>query len=121
MDKLKDTLAQAGYHAANTGTTSDGPVLECNVKRFSFRNYTYFFPLVFTWGGVDLDMRLAGRDGRVLWQRSYSGDSSNLAYSFTGAANQSMEQALNKFGRDATSEEFFRACCQRPATPQAAP
>ena len=121
MDKVKETLVQAGYRVVEPGGAGDGPVLECDVKRFRFRNYTWLVPIVFTWGGVDLDMRLAGRDGGTLWQRSYTGGNFNLAYSFTMAANRSMQQVLEKFGRDAVGEEFFRACCQQPATGAPAP
>jgi hypothetical protein len=115
MAKLKETLAGAGYHPIDAGTPAGGPVLEADVKRFSLRNYTWFFPLVFTWGGVDLDVRLVGHEGQPLWQRSYKGGSSNLTYSFTRAANRSMEQILEQFGRDIGDDEFFRACCAQPA------
>lgn len=115
MAKLKETLAGAGYRSVEGGVPGETPVLECDVKRFRFRNYTYFFPLVFTWGGVDLDLKLVGREGQPLWQRSYRGKNFNLAYSFTRAANRSMEQVLEQFGRDAAGEEFFQACCARPA------
>src|SRR5438094_5193 len=64
MDKVKETLVQAGYQVVEPGGAGDGAVLEGDVKRFRFRNYTWLFPIVFTWGGADLDMRLAGRDGR---------------------------------------------------------
>ena len=66
-------------------------------------------------------MRLAGRDGATLWQHSYTGGNFNLSYSFTMAANRSMEQVLEKFGRDVVGEEFFRACCQSQARPADTP
>lgn len=121
MAKLKETLAGAGYRPTEPGAPSAGPVLEADVKRFSFRNYTWLVPLVFTWGGVDLDVRLVGHGGAPLWQRSYKGGNFNLAYSFTLAANRSMEQVLEQFGRDVAGDEFYRACCTQPAAAATAP
>jgi len=119
MEKLKETLAGAGYEPVEGSVPGDRPVLECDIKRFSFRNYTWLAPLVFTWGGIDLDLRLVGQ-GSPLWQRSYTGKDDN-SFSFSDAANRSMEQILEQFGRDVASDEFFRACCQQPvaATPDA--
>src|SRR6185369_9456364 len=111
MHKIRETLANAGYHVIDTTAGSDPSTarLECDVKEFSFRNYTYFFPLVFTWGTVDLDMRLTDAAGRTLWEREYRGKGSNLYYSFTAAANEAMENALTTFGRDLTDDAFYHA------------
>jgi len=59
----RETLTAAGYRVRDAKGVGDGPVLQCDVKRFSFRNYTWLVPLVFTWGGVDLDLSLVNRDG----------------------------------------------------------
>ena len=110
-DKVRETLVGAGYRVVEPGVAGDGPVLECDVKRFSFRNYTWLVPIVFTWGGVELNMRLVDPHGAPLWERSYTGKNFNLAYSFDEAANRSMEKVLEDFGRDVAQDDFFRACC----------
>jgi hypothetical protein len=113
MQKIKETLAAAGYQPVEGGGAGPGPVLECDVKRFSFRNYTWLFPIVPTWGGVELALKLVDPQGAPLWERSYTAKSSNLTYSFSGVANGAMEKALEAMGRDFASDEFFRACCAR--------
>ena len=114
MDKVKETLTTAGYQVVDAGPSRTTPRLECDVKRFAFRNYTWLVPIVFTWGKVELDLRLVGGEGSELWKRSYTGSNFNLAYSFSMAANRSMEQILDHVAQDVASDEFFHACCQEP-------
>jgi hypothetical protein len=113
MDKVRETIAAAGYRVldASAGEVSGRPVLQCGVTRFSFRNYTWLVPLVFTWGGIELDLKLVDSTGGVRWHQTYAGKSTNLTYSFSRAVNSSMSQILEKLAQDVSSDAFQRACC----------
>jgi hypothetical protein len=59
MNQVKDAVEQAGYQAKIVDSASSAgamPVLSCKVQKFSFRNYTWLFPIVFNWGTIRLDV-----------------------------------------------------------------
>jgi hypothetical protein len=111
MDIFKRALQESGYQVADPKASEALPVVECTVQRFRFQNYTWFVPIVPTWGGIDLEVRVASRDGKTLWTKSYSGGSWNLWYSFNGAVNRAMEKILEQAVADFGSSSFREACC----------
>ena len=111
MDQLKQTIATAGYRVVDSTAAPGAPVLQCGVNRFSFKNYTWLFPLVFTWGGIELDLKLVDAAGATRWQQTYASRSSNMTYSFDRAVNSAMSDILQKVARDVSSDGFQQACC----------
>lgn len=108
MDAIKATLVANGYSivdAAQNGGQSL-PILSGVVRRFSFSNYTWMFPIVPTWGGIDIDLRLEDRERRELWQKSYSESSWNLWMSFGSAVNSAMGKILDEFAKDIAGPDF---------------
>lgn len=82
MDEFKDALEARGYEVAAPTEAPAAPIFECRVRRFEFTNFTWLFPLVFTWGDIELDLALTDSDGNDLWTRSYSADSRTTLYSW---------------------------------------
>ena len=111
--QIQDALAAAGYQPQliDPGSTASGKVLNCEVEKFRFSNYTYFFPIVPTWGGVDLKLHLVGADHTVLWTHDYQGGGSTLNFfnGYTSSCKSAMTQVLNKMTRDFAGDEFYKA------------
>ena len=115
MEQIHKTFEAAGFRVVSAADDS-APTVECVVKKFNFKNYTWLFPIVPTWGGIDIDLRLTHPEGRRLWQESYSGGSWNLWYSFSSAVNSSTEEVLEAIFEDITGSEFQQACCGADAS-----
>ena len=112
MDSIKQTLRSDGYEVVDATEATHGPVLECRVTRARFRNYTWLFPIVPTWGSIDLELTLADvRGGVPTWSHAYHSSSWNLLYSFDRAVNGAMTGILERFAKDAADPSFQRACC----------
>ena len=72
MDQIRAALEQVGYKVSmvdGSETSLPTPILRCKVEKFWFNNYTWFFPIVPTWGEVRLTLSLLSRDGKLLWSR----------------------------------------------------
>jgi hypothetical protein len=111
MESLKKALEANGYRVVDADSREDLPVVECRVRRFNLKNYTWVFPIVPTWGGIDLDVQVVNREGKSLWTQSYSGGSWNLWFSFSSAVNSAMAEILEKAVEDFGSDQFREACC----------
>jgi hypothetical protein len=111
MDEIKQAVAAAGYSVVDAASPGGAPILEAAVKRFDFKNYTWLFPIVPTWGGIDLDLTLVDHGGRVLWQHGYSGSSTNFYYSFDAAVNAALGRILAQIEHDVADPAFHQACC----------
>jgi hypothetical protein len=110
---VAEALKAAGYN------TPDGPryshvdtsILKVHVSKMKFNNYTWFIPIVPTWGDVELSLRLEARDGTLLWEKVLEGDSTNLIFwdgynhAATGAMNELVEEMAIVFA----SDEFYDA------------
>ena len=110
MDSIKQTLHAAGYTVLDSTEAKSVPVLECRVNNIDFKNYTWFFPIVPTWGSIDMDLRLTDANGRSVWSRTYHGSSWNITYSFSSAVNSAMTEILDQFAKDATDPGFQKSC-----------
>jgi hypothetical protein len=118
MQQIGNALQQAGYKV----TVVDGsepslptPLLKCKVEKFWFNNYTWFFPIVPTWGEVRLTLNLVSSDGgKILWSRSFSGNGSTLNFTngYSIAANQSMKKILDDMVGAFASDDFHRILSQ---------
>jgi hypothetical protein len=82
------------------------------VNKFWFSNYTWLFPLVPTWGNIQLTLSLESPgNGTTLWTRDFagSGTSFNFFNGYSGAANTALTKILNEMVQEFSSEQFYRA------------
>lgn len=111
MEQVRKALTASGNTIAiqaEGGVTSDGPVLQTKVDRFWFNNYTYFFPIVPTWGSVQLTISVTNSDGATLWQKAFegSGFTFNFFNGYTSAAEQSWESIHQEMVAAFTDPQF---------------
>ena len=108
MTQVREAVEHCGYGVKmveNPGEAAGLPLLSCNVEQFAFKNYTYFVPIVFNWGTIQLNLMVANPDGRIVWYRSYSGHA-NGAYSFQSTVNTALTRALNQMIPDLTAADW---------------
>ena len=107
MNQVKAAVEHSGYSVklVENGEAPGMPVLSCSVKKFAFKNYTYFFPIVFNWGGIELDVTVKSPGGAILWSKSYTASGSG-AYSFNSTVNGTLTKVLNQMIADLSTANF---------------
>lgn len=108
MNQIKDAVVQAGYQVQTVdigGAAANMPLLSCNVQKFGFRNYTYFFPLVFNWGTIQLQVSVTSPEGKVLWSKTYTGKGNGM-YDFNTPVSNALTSILNELSRDLLKADF---------------
>jgi hypothetical protein len=101
MQEIKSGLEHLGYSVrvvADAAQAGDLPVLTCQVNRFRFKNYTWFFPLVFNWGKIDVSMSLASNGEQPVWQSQIVGKASGF-YSFEKTVNKALTKVLDQMNQ----------------------
>jgi len=110
MREVSDAIATAGYQPVPLapGMRAEGPVLRCTVEKASFNNYTYFFPIVPTWGSMTLAAELVGENGARIWSQRFEGGGFTLNFfnGYNSAARQSLDDILNDMVTALSSAEF---------------
>jgi hypothetical protein len=104
--QVKSALEHLGYSVqlvTDAGAGGGAPYMECHVNRFKFRNYTWFFPLVWNWGKVDVTMKVTA-PGQQPWQQQYVGKAVGF-YSFEGTVNKALTRMLNQMVRDLAARQ----------------
>ncbi len=115
--QLADAVSQAGYHpmvvnGVDDPSAKDLPILTCSVEKFKFKNFTWFFPLVFNWGKVVMNVSVVTSDGKTLWTKQYKGKGRGW-YSFTPPVRKALTKILNEMVIDFTSPEFKQKIATR--------
>lgn len=123
---VEDALKTAGYTVARVPAAevagSGTPSLEVSIKKFYFRNYNWVWPIVPTWGGVELGLQLKDARGQVVFDRSVRGSGTSVCLlgncAFKAATRRAMNGVLADV-IDATSGKEFQVAL-REATATAA-
>lgn len=112
MDNIGEALTVAGHQTREVTAESDStsPVLVCHVNKFRYSNYTYFAPIVPTWGKIDVTLQLQRSDGSIAWEQQFEGGGFTLNFTdgYNIAAKESMTELLNSMV-DAFSGSDFKA------------
>ena len=111
MDVISSALSVAGY-SPNYAESADGaPLLRADVTRARFNNYTWFAPLVPTWGNVDVTLQLLSSGGEILWEESLHGGrhTFNFTDGYNIAATRTMTELANNMVAAFTSQAFSDA------------
>lgn len=114
MLQVKDALEHCGYDVRVVENASEAIgeyLLLCEVRRFNFRNYTYFFPLVLNWGNIQLDLIVNNPDGNLAYFNSYTARANGF-YSFDKTVNLALTRLLDKVILDLSRIDF-----RSPPTP----
>lgn len=132
--EVADALAAAGWLVRVRPETdalavvrpehaASAPVARVTLQRLHFRNYNAFYPLVPTWGEVELAFTLSDASGEIVYARSFSGEGDSWCLTghcaFTTATREAMTNLLAGLAAASASEEFA-AALGRAASPAAA-
>lgn len=114
MNNIKEALALAGY-TANTvsadGQAGNALTLHATVNKKRYSNYTYFAPLVPTWGSMDVTLSLQDAIGEKVWEQNFRGGGFTMNF-FDGyniASRESMTEILDQMVIAFDSDEFYGA------------
>lgn len=111
MGVVRDALTAAGYTTRLADSQEPGLVLKAHVDNIRFNNYTWFVPLIPTWGSIDVTLRLEAADGQIHWEKylESSGRSFNITDGFNVAATRSVTELANSMVEAFSAEEFNTA------------
>jgi hypothetical protein len=117
VTQVRQAVESLGYQVTLVDSTHPVPnpssILKVRINKYYFQNYTWFWPIVPTWGSIALELTLQNPDGKVLYHRSFSG--SGNSYCLTGdcafgaATKEALTEVLNKIVAACSSEEFRHA------------
>ena len=117
VTEVKQALESLGYQVTLVDSTHPVPnpssILKMRINKFYFQNYNWLWPIVPTWGSIALELTLQNPDGKVLYDKSFSG--SGNSYCLTGdcafgaATKEALTEVLNKIVAACSSEEFRHA------------
>jgi hypothetical protein len=115
--QVKQALESIGYQVTLADpthpATNPSNILKVNIKEFYFKNYNWFWPLVPTWGSIELGLTIENSRGKVLYEKSFRGGGNS--YCLTGdcafgtATKEAMTEVLNKIVEECSGEEFHQA------------
>lgn len=108
MVQIKDAVTQMGYESKiveKAEDSGDAPILTCNINKFKFKNYTWFFPIVFNWGSIIMEVAVKSPDGNILWNKTYTAKGSG-SYSFNRPVSKALTRILNQMIADMTTPDF---------------
>jgi len=111
MNQIRDAVEHAGYKVQmvdSAGSAGSLPVLSCKVEKFSFRNYTWLFPIVFNWGTIRMEATITAPDGHVLWSKTYTGKANGM-YDFNPTVNSALDSILNQLSNDLSTVQLAAA------------
>ena len=115
--QVKQALESIGYQVTLVDSahpvTNPSNILKVNIKEFYFKNYNWFWPIVPTWGSIELGLTIENPAGKVLYEKSFRGGGNS--YCLTGecafgtATKEAMTDVLNKIVEECSGEEFHHA------------
>lgn len=114
MRVVEDALVAAGYNVtrmAEDAEINSMPMLEARFTRYSFNNYTWFAPIVPTWGGIGVTLTLREENGSLLWRQNFEGRGATL--NFFDGYNSASNKSVTRMGQDMVTafsrDRFYRA------------
>lgn len=110
MHQIRRALRASGHQIAvqQEDAAQQGPVLKAKVDNIWFNNYTWFFPLVPTWGNVQIAVSVVDPRGTPVWTKSFEGSGITLNFfnGYTSASDQAWETLSAEMAAAFSSPEF---------------
>lgn len=110
MDQIRLALRASGHQIAvqPNETARSGLMVMAKVDDFWFNNYTWFFPLVPTWGNVRVAVSVVDPRGTPVWTKSFEGSGITLNFfnGYTSASDQAWESLSTEMRAAFSSQEF---------------
>ena len=115
--QVKQALESLGYQVTLVDSAHPVPnsssIVKVNIKEFYFKNYNWLWPLVPTFGSIELGLTIENPDRKVLYEKSFRG--SGNSYCLTGecafgtATKEALTKILNKIVEGCSGKEFLQA------------
>ena len=115
LNEVKLALEAGGYPIkvvrGQAQTDGSAPtILKAAVHRLYFKNYNWLFPLVPTWGDIEISLRVENASGERVFRRSFIGSGSSFQLighdAFETATKEAMTEICQQIRDMARSEEF---------------
>ena len=114
--QVKQALESIGYQVTLVDSAHPVPnpsnILKVNMKEFNFKNYNGFWPIVPTWGSIELGLTIENPDGKVLYEKSFQGGGNSYCLTsecaFGTATKEAMTEVLNKIVEEFSGEAFHQ-------------
>ncbi len=104
---------QGVRNAAQRDSIINSAIVKVNIKEFFFKNYNWFWPIVPTWGEIELGLTVERHNGDIVFNKSFSGQGSSSCLlgqcAFNTAVTEAVTDVLNKIIQECSNEEFQTA------------
>lgn len=115
--QVKQALESLGYQVALVDSARPvaptSPILKVTLKKFYFKNYNWLWPIVPTWGDIELGLTLEDSDGKTLFDKSFKGSGNSFCLTggcaFESAAKEALTEVLSEIVKVCSTEEFRQA------------
>jgi hypothetical protein len=115
--QVRQALESIGYQVTLVDSAHPVPnsssIVKVRINKFYFQNYNWLWPLVPTFGSIELGLTIENPDRKVLYEKSFRG--SGNSYCLTGecafgaATKEAMTEVLNKIVEGCSGKEFHQA------------
>src|SRR4029077_10428465 len=115
--QVSQALESLGYQVTLVDSTHPAPnpssSLKVRINEFYFKNCNWLWPIVPTWGSIALELTLHNPDGRLVYEKLFSGSGNSFCLTggsaFGAATKEALTKVLNKIVVACSSEEFRQA------------
>ena len=115
--EVKEAFEASGYRVEllrqGTAKSEVGTSVKVSIKEFWFKNYNWTWPIVRTWGEVEIGLAVENAAGKSVFERSFKASGSSGCLSgqcaFEAAISEAMSEVVKQIREMAVSEEFRRA------------
>ena len=115
--QVKRALESVGYEVIMIEPGSSAPpsmsTLKVTITEFYFKNYNWLWPVVPTWGQIELSLALHKPDGTIGLKKSLRGNGTSYCLTgdcaFGSATKEAMTEVLNRIVAVCLTDEFRQA------------
>ena len=114
IDEVEAGLQAAGFRVERVDAkTAPARSVAVTISKFSFSNYNWVWPIVPTWGDLEIGLSVKDGSGKTVYNRRFAGSGTSMCLlgncAFTRATRSAMTAALEELIEAASTDEFRRA------------
>ena len=114
VSHVKEALESVGYQVTlvepKRVALKPSRLVKVEIREFSFKNYNWVWPIVPTWGTIELGLVVETAEGRTQFDRSFRGTGSSFCLTgecaFGAATKEALTNVLDQIVQTASSEHF---------------
>ncbi len=118
VELVSQALETIGYHVNIVGlkgiSTTNSPIVKIEVDEFWFKDYTYFWPIVPTWGSIGLSLIVERPNGQIIFNQTFAGKGNSFCLladecAFKTATSEALTDVLNQIVQELSGKKFHSA------------